>query len=84
MQSITIKVEDAMANEIEKAMHPLYATKTEFIREAIREKIEVERKEQILRQLKKVFGKGKPKNNFSDREIREIAGKELLKEYGLD
>ncbi len=40
MESITIRVDSALANEMEKAMHPYYATKTEFIREAIRDKLE--------------------------------------------
>jgi Arc/MetJ-type ribon-helix-helix transcriptional regulator len=39
MQTITLKVDEAFAKEIQKAMHPHYSTKTEFIREAIREKL---------------------------------------------
>ena len=40
MESITIKVSTQMAKEIEKAMKPNYSTKTEFIRAALREKLE--------------------------------------------
>ncbi len=49
MESITIKVDESMARSIEKAMKPHYATKTEFIREAIREKIE--NRSDLMRQL---------------------------------
>ena len=39
MRSITIKVEDLLFVEMQKALKPLYTTKTEFIREAIRDKL---------------------------------------------
>ena len=48
MESITIKVEDDLAREINKAMKLLYSTKTEFIREAIRDKLVALRKEQAI------------------------------------
>ena len=45
MESITIKVHDEMAEEIDKSIKPYYGTKTEFIREAIREKLKKLKKE---------------------------------------
>lgn len=82
MESITIKVDEHMAREIEKAMHPLYSTKTEFIREAIRDKVKTQRSEEIAARLKKSFGIAK--TNTSDEELREIrekVGREYLQKY---
>lgn len=84
MESITIKVEEDFAEEIEKAMRPLYSTKTEFIREAIRDKIKLQRREEIAERLKKSFGIAK--TNTSDEElrvIREKVGKEYAKKFGV-
>ncbi len=84
MESITIKVDEHMAREIEKAMHPLYSTKTEFIREAIRDKVKAQRSEEIAARLKKSFGIAK--SNTSDEELRETrekVWKEFVKERGI-
>lgn len=84
MESITIKVEEGFALEIEKAMKPYYSTKTEFIREAIRDKIKLQRREEIAERLKKSFGIAK--TNTSDEElrvIREKVGKEYAKKFGV-
>ncbi|HIH39081.1 hypothetical protein J4460_08245 [Candidatus Woesearchaeota archaeon] len=59
MESITIKVEENLAREIDKAMVPDYSTKTEFIREAIREKLNKIRKEKALLQLKRIYQSSK-------------------------
>ena len=84
MESITIKVEDNLAKEIGKAMKPFYSTKTEFIREAIREKLVALRKEQSIEELKKHFGKAKTKTSYKEeREIRERVGKQLAKKFGI-
>ncbi|MBN2052545.1 hypothetical protein JW756_03505 [Candidatus Woesearchaeota archaeon] len=84
MESITIKVDDAFAREIDEAMTPYYSTKTEFIREAIREKVQKIKKDSILEQLKENFGKSKVKTPLSeDRKIRLKVGRELLKKHGI-
>ncbi len=84
MESITIKVDDAFAREIDEAMQPYYSTKTEFIREAIREKVQKIRKESTLEELKKYFGKSNIKSTLADdRKIRKQVGKEILKEHGI-
>jgi len=85
MESITIKVEPALAKEIDKAMHPLYSTKTEFIREAIREKIKKLNIEQDLEEYRKTHPPWGAKQTTyeEERRIREEVGKEILKEHGL-
>ncbi len=85
MESITIKVDKSLAKEMEKAMKPLYSTKTEFIREAIRDKVKDESKERLLAAFRKFHGAAKVK--VSDEELRKarrIAGKILVKKYGFE
>ena len=85
MESITIKVEKAFSKEIEKAMKPNYSTKTEFIREAIRDKIQRLRTEQTLAEVKRLFGSGKTKTTDEElRKIREEVGREYAKRHGID
>jgi metal-responsive CopG/Arc/MetJ family transcriptional regulator len=85
MESVTIKVEQGLAREISKAMSPDYATKTEFIREAIREKIEKIKKDKAMYTLMKNFGASKRKTTDAQlRKIREEVGREIAKEHGLD
>lgn len=85
MESITIKVDEQMAKEIEKAMKPLYSTKTEFIREAIREKITKAEKEELLKQLMMLKGSSKNKTTMAEmRKMREEAWKDYAKERGLE
>lgn len=47
METITLRVDSDFAKEIELAMKPLYSTKTEFIREAIRDKVKEIKREQM-------------------------------------
>lgn len=50
MEIITLRVDKEFGKEIERHMHPYYSTKTEFIREAIREKIiKIRKEERALR-----------------------------------
>ncbi len=84
MESITIKVEDSLAVEINSMMIPDYSTKTEFIREAIRDKLKAIRKERALCELNKYFGKAKTKTSFEeDRTIREQVGREYAKKHNI-
>lgn len=84
MESITIKVDDALAKEIDKAMKPGYTTKTEFIREAIRDKLTKLEKERTIKNLIKYRGNLKGKARMSDEEAGRLVEKELLRKYRLD
>jgi len=85
MESITIKVEEELLKEIDNSMKPLYSTKTEFIREAIRDKIKKIKKDNALEELKKYFGKAKVKTSYEEeRKIREDVGKKFAKKFGID
>ena len=74
-----------MFKEIESVIKKDYGTKTDFIREAVRDKIKELRKEKALELLAKNFGKSKKK--VSDKELekaREIVGKRFLKKFRLN
>ncbi|MBT4824757.1 hypothetical protein HN695_04190 [Candidatus Woesearchaeota archaeon] len=85
MESITIKVEERFAKQIEKAMKPNYSTKTEFIREAIRDKLMFIKRHEIDEKILKNFGKSPVKTPlWKDRVIREQVFKEFIKKKGWD
>lgn len=85
MESITIKVDDDLAREMDLAMKPYYSTKTEFIREAIRDKLKTIRKDDAIEKLNSYLGKSKVKTSKNEeRDIRNKAGKMLAKEFGID
>lgn len=84
MESITIKVSDEMAAEIEKAMKPHYSTKTEFVREAMRDKIKQIQSDRFLQALKKFQGAAKV--HVSDEQLhatREKIAREYAKKFGV-
>jgi Arc/MetJ-type ribon-helix-helix transcriptional regulator len=86
MESITIKVDPAFARQMDRAMKPLYSTKTEFIRAAIREKIERQKEtDELLRALYKTRSKKMTlANDEEDHRIREEVGRQLMREHGID
>ena len=85
MESITIKVEDNLAREMDNVIKRDYATKTEFIREAIRDKLKDIRKESVIDELREFFGKAKSKTSYKeDRKIREKVGNEFAKKFGIN
>ena len=85
MESITIKVENDLARRIGKSMRPHYSTKTEFIREAIRDKIKEIDKQKMLEALSKNFGKAPVKTTDAEnRKVREEIAREIMREFGLE
>ena len=76
MESITIKVEERLAKEIGRAMKSGYSTKTEFIREAIREKINSVDKDIAWKKLMNFRSNTKT----SDRKLHKIRD-EVFREY---
>jgi len=85
MESITIKVDKNMGKMIDQAMKSGYSTKTEFIREAIRDKSDKINKDRLMKEFMKFYGRSKKK--VSDkrlREIREQVGQKYAKKYGID
>ena len=85
MESVTIKVHKEMLNEIKKSIKPDYGTKSEFIRDAIREKLEKKRQKELIKHFEKYFGGVKKKTSYKrEKEIREIVGKKYAKKFGIE
>ncbi|MBU2638147.1 MAG: ribbon-helix-helix domain-containing protein [Nanoarchaeota archaeon] len=86
MEAVCIKMEHKIMQEMETCIEEEnYSTKTEFIREAVREKIKAIRKERALRMLEANFGKG-GKSKYTDAEferLREKVAEEYLKKRDL-
>lgn len=61
-----------------------YTTKTEFIREAIRDKIDDLETKAALKRLEKVYGASKRKTTDEDlHKAREEVVKEMAEEFGI-
>lgn len=78
MQTVCVKFEENMLKDVEKAMKKnRYATKTEFIREAVRNRLSELEKNKIAKALDKIHGFSKRKT--TDKELHE-AGERAFKE----
>lgn len=84
--TVSIRFEDPFLKKIEKTMKSHdYATKAEFIREAIRDKIKDLEKEKALARLEKVYGSSKRRTTDAQlRKAREEAFQEIAKKHGID
>ena len=82
MEAISLKLEDSFLEDIEDVMKKhRYTTKTEFIREAIRDKIKELEKEDLLLKARKLYGASKRKTSDEDlHKAREKAFRELEEE----
>ena len=87
MQNMSIKLDDAFARRLERGMREFnYSTKTEFIRESIRDKLKTlseqrEKKKawQALVAARGIFkGQGKAKTDEEFRKLTEKAGEEFI------
>lgn len=83
METISLKLEDGLLTEVDhKLSKHRYSTRTEFIRDAIREKLSDLEKDEILRSLAKLRGSSKRKT--SDEQLhaaREKAFEQLEKKF---
>lgn len=79
METISLKVENDMLRKIDKASREHdFGTRTEFIRAAMREKLERLSKDELVLEFLKLRGAAKGKHPISDKEMKERASKELL------
>ncbi len=83
METVCIKVEEDFLRDIEKTMkRHRYATKTEFIREAVRKRMKELEKEEILESIKKAYGSSKKKTTPGEYErAREEAFEEIARRF---
>ena len=83
MQAVSLKLENEFLRDIEKVMKKhRYTTKTEFIREAIRDKIKDLEKEKALMRLEKAYGASKRKTTQAQLEkAKEKAFEDIAKQF---
>ena len=82
METVTVKFQENVLKEIDKniAEHH-FNSRTEFIREAIRDKIEELSRDDLIKEFLKFRGKAKKKTTYEEnRKTREIVSKELMAE----
>lgn len=79
MDIISIKLDESLNKEMEQVMKPYYTTKTEFIREAIRDKIREEKHKKYVQKVWDNLGKGKHLKT-TDEDIRNMK-KEAFEEF---
>jgi len=76
MQIITLKMEERLLDELDhKLGRYRYSTRTEFIRDAIREKLSELEKEEVLKSLAQL--KGSSRRRTSDEDLHKAGEKAL-------
>ena len=84
MEPVSIKFDERYLKNIGKIMQKFgYSTKTEFIREAVRDKIRDLEKEEALKKIDKLFGASKRRTTDAQlHEAREKLEKIYDKKFG--
>ena len=82
METVTVKFQEAVLKKIEKSIiEHNFNSRTEFIREAVRDKLADLNKEELIKEFLKFRGKAKKKTSYEEnRKTRKIISKELLQE----
>ncbi|MBS3097675.1 ribbon-helix-helix protein, CopG family [Candidatus Woesearchaeota archaeon] len=74
METISLKLEDGLLKEVDQTLKKnRYSTRTEFIRDAIREKLSDLEKDELLRQVAKL--RGSSKRRTTDDELHRAGEK---------
>ncbi len=85
METVTFKLQEEIIKKVDRLVEPLhYSNRTEFIREAIREKINKIENDAVLRELKKFQGAAKVHvSDARHEQIREEVAREYAKKFGV-
>lgn len=82
METVTIRFQEKVLENVDKsiAKHH-FNSRTEFIREAVRDKLSNLSKDDLVREFLKFKGRAKKKTTYEDnRKTKEIVSKELMEE----
>lgn len=84
MEAVSLKLDANMLHNIDESLKGNnYSTRTEFIRDAIRDKLELLRREQMAWEFLKFKGRAKKKTtNKQNKDTADKALKELAEEMG--
>ena len=81
MNAVSIKFQEEILNKVDNSiLKHNFNSRTEFIREAVRDKLKELDRNYLIEEFLKLKGKGVSKTNKSDREVREEVSIELMKE----
>jgi len=84
METVTFKLQEDIVNKIDNILKPLnFNNRTEFIREAIRAKLNEVEKEKIIRKLAAFKGSLKGKSKMSDEEASKRASAAIAEKFGI-
>ena len=80
METISVKFQEEVLEKIDKGIvKHNFNSRTEFIREAIRDKLDELNKEELVNEFLKFRGKSKKKTTYEEnRKTREMVSKELM------
>jgi len=85
METVTFKLQEKFLKKIDKLLHPLnFNNRTEFIREAVREKLNKIETDRFMKRL--AHYKGAAKNHISDEQlskIKENVARKYAEELGV-
>lgn len=81
MEIVSVKFQEDILKKIDESIKQNnFNSRTEFIREAVRDKLNEVERNMLVNRFIALRGKGKPKDNKTDSQIREEASRELLAE----
>lgn len=84
MNTVTFKLQEDIVNKIDSMLgHLNFNNRTEFIRDAIRTKLNEAEKEQVLRKLADFKGRLKGRSKMNDKEASDLASTEIAKKFGI-
>jgi metal-responsive CopG/Arc/MetJ family transcriptional regulator len=84
METISLKMEETLLKDIDtKLKNFRYSTRTEFIRDAIRQKLNDLEKEEAIRKLVSFKGSLKGKAKMGEKEASKLADLEIAKKFGI-
>lgn len=86
METISLKLDEGMLHNVDENLKKHnFSTRTEFIRDAIREKLEDLTRDDLMKEFLKFKGKAKKKVSDAElKKIREDVFDQIAKEKGWD
>jgi len=82
MEMVTLRFQEKILKDIDKKMiEHNFNSRTEFIRDAVRDKLEELERGELIKKFMKLRGKAKVKTTYEEnRKTKEEVSKELMKE----
>lgn len=86
MEAVCVKLDDGVLKNIDFSVKKNnFTTRTDFIREAIRDKLRMLEKERAIKKLERFLGAAKVKvSDKRHEEVRREVVKKYAKKFGLD